>query len=239
MRLVVISDTHNVQKRISLPGGDVLVCCGDVCEAGRIKELEFFNKWLKQQHFDTVVFCAGNHDRCLDINYLKNVFSDDQAQNLINKGLEVLSDGIENFHYLFEGSVEIDGAKFYGAPHQPFFHNYSFNLQRGGDELKAIWDKIPEDTDILLTHCPPHGILDKTYGGESAGCELLRERIEVVKPSLHMCGHIHESRGLNYTTLESTWVINASMRNYKIKHIFSPIVVDFDTKTKEKEIVSY
>ncbi len=59
----------------------------------------------------------------------------------------------------------IEGLKFYGSPWQPTFHNWAFNLDRG-EEIKKVWDKIPNDTDVLITHGPPFGILDKTVEGE-------------------------------------------------------------------------
>ena len=50
---------------------------------------------------------------------------------------------------------------------------------------------IPEDTDIVITHGPPYGILDKIYNGQSVGCKILLNVIERVKPKVHIFGHIH------------------------------------------------
>jgi hypothetical protein len=63
--------------------------------------------------------------------------------------------------YLCDESTIIDGVKFYGSPVQPEFCNWAFNRRRGA-ELKKYWDKIPKDTDVLITHGPPAGILDET-----------------------------------------------------------------------------
>jgi hypothetical protein len=40
-----------------------------------------------------------------------------------------------------------------------------------------VWDKIPADTDVLITHGPPYGILDLTYDDEKVGCEELMKVI--------------------------------------------------------------
>ena len=67
------------------------------------------------------------------------------------------------------------GYKFYGSPWSPTFYNWGFNADRGPDILKW-WKKIPTETDILITHGPPHKILDKCMNGFPAGCkDLLNE----------------------------------------------------------------
>jgi hypothetical protein len=45
------------------------------------------------------------------------------------------------------------GYKFYGSPYTPAFCEWAFQL----NETDAIekWKKIPEDTEILITHGPP------------------------------------------------------------------------------------
>jgi hypothetical protein len=45
-----------------------------------------------------------------------------------------------------------DNIRIYGSPWQPEFYNWAFNLPRNGEALKAKWDAIPENTDILITH---------------------------------------------------------------------------------------
>src|SRR5690606_28258558 len=59
------------------------------------------------------------------------------------------------------------------------------------------WDKIPNNVDILVTHGPPFGVLDKTYyDNKNVGCEILMQKIQMVRPVLHVFGHIHECRGV-------------------------------------------
>jgi len=67
-------------------------------------------------------------------------------------------------------------------------------------DASDIWSKIPDDTDVLITHGPPYGVLDQcpdTYGAPShAGCPELCKAVEKI-PSikLHVFGHIHEGYG--------------------------------------------
>ena len=62
--------------------------------------------------------------------------------------------------YLQDERLEVMGLKVYGSPWQPRFSDSAFNLSRGA-ELRAVWDKIPSDTDILVTHSPPLGVMDQ------------------------------------------------------------------------------
>jgi hypothetical protein len=83
----------------------------------------------------------------------------------------------------------------YGSPWQPEFYDWAYNLPRG-TALKEKWDMIPTTTDVLITHGPPHGILDKAADGVLCGCrELLTTVKNRVKPRLHIFGHIHEGYG--------------------------------------------
>ena len=62
--------------------------------------------------------------------------------------------------------------------------------------LAAIYTRIPTDTEILLTHTPPHGICDLSSKGTKAGCCTLSSRLEQLQRCrLHVFGHIHESHG--------------------------------------------
>lgn len=90
--------------------------------------------------------------------------------------------------------MTIEGINIYGSPWQPWYHDWAFNLERG-EEIKKKWDLIPQGVDVLITHGPPHKILDKTIEGVDAGCEMLVEAIKRVKPKIHVFGHIHEARG--------------------------------------------
>lgn len=60
----------------------------------------------------------------------------------------------------------------------------------------AVYSKIPEDTEILLTHTPAHQILDETRKKVRAGCGVLARRLKELEGCrLHVFGHIHEARG--------------------------------------------
>ena len=123
-------------------------------------------------------------------------------------------------------------VKIYGSPWQPEFYNWAFNLPRMGWELEQKWNDIPMNTDILITHGPAWDKVDKVIGQNvPLGCELLAERIKVVKPKIHVCGHIHD--GYGQKTMGGIEFLNASVLNDRYEHSHKPIFVEYDTETKE------
>lgn len=177
MKFVAFSDSHGAHHKVSLPPGDVLLFSGDLCSSGRLEEVEKFGRFLAELPHRHKIVIAGNHDW--------------PFQREPEKAREALGDVI----YLEDEAVEIDGVHIYGSPWQPRFCNWAFNLPRG-EVLAEVWSRIPEKTDVLLTHGPPMGILDRTYDGRHVGCADLMERVSSL-PHLkaHVFGHIHEAYG--------------------------------------------
>jgi len=113
------------------------------------------------------------------------------------------------------------------SPWQPEFCAWAFNIKRDSKEIRSIWNKIPLDTDVLITHGPPYGILDLTISKEHAGCKALYECIKLIKPKLHVFGHIHEAYGKQQADRkQSTIFVNAATCNISYQPVQSPIVVE-------------
>ncbi len=53
-----------------------------------------------------------------------------------------------------------------------------------------------ESLDILMSHHPPKGVLDRTFIGIRIGLRELWPILEMARPGLHVFGHVHESRGV-------------------------------------------
>ena len=66
---------------------------------------------------------------------------------------------LTNCIYLEDSSVTLEGYSIYGSPWQPTYGQGggAFQIPRDGEEARAVADKIPADTDVLVTHGPPHG----------------------------------------------------------------------------------
>jgi len=221
-KITFISDTHGkheylTSKRMGniLGSGDILIHCGDVSNTGKSHEIKEFLDWFSNTNFTHKVFIAGNHDFGFQ---LVNTI----APEYIEKGV----------HYLFDSSVEIDGIKIYGSPWQPEFYDWAFNLPRG-KKLAEKWAKIPGNTDILITHGPAFRMLDHVPSGTMVGCEDLFNRIMDIKPKIHACGHIHWAYGQK--SFNDVDFINAAVLNERYEHENKPVVINYDTETKEFE----
>ena len=223
-RLTFISDTHTKHEKLNgfLPGGDILLCAGDISSRGYKTELENFFKWFDGiDNYDHKIFIAGNHDFGFQ----------DEPETI--KGLLT---GYKTIDYLQDEYLGIqDGdepeLKIWGSPWQPEFHNWAFNLPRG-EKIKEKWDLIPDDVDILITHGPAFGKLDYVpYDGLNVGCEELLKRIEEVKPKIHLSGHSHS--GWGYVFNGETHFFNAAILNDRYEFRNKPITIEWDSETNE------
>lgn len=211
-RLVCISDTHNHHREIKLPPGDVLVHAGDMTMSGSREETETFLKWMVAQPHKHKVLIAGNHDWLF-------VHEPEFAREIIPAGV----------HYLEDSGVTLDGVSFWGAPWQPWFYDWAFNLPRNGQELHEKWAMIPAGVDVLVTHGPPHGSLDvcRAVGTRelvSVGDEALAAALDRVRPRVHVFGHIHEGYGQRQHG--PTVLVNASTCKNTYRPTNPPLVVD-------------
>ena len=127
-----------------------------------------------------------------------------------------------------DSGIEVEGYKFYGSPWSPRFFDWAFNADIG-DDIQKWWDKIPTETDILITHGPPHKILDQCRDGYNAGCPILLKEIQTrIKPMYHIFGHIHEAYGMK--KVRETTFINASSVTLDYKPFHSPIVFELPVR---------
>ncbi|XP_005105670.1 metallophosphoesterase MPPED2 [Aplysia californica] len=237
IRFVCLSDTHSRVEKLEgfVPPGDVLLHTGDFTQIGLPKAVEEFDRFLGEQPHRAKIVIAGNHDLTFDMNLVENRRGHLQSQFGIQRSkfedileeLKVKSSRelLKNCYYLEDSGVSVCGVNIFGSPWQPEFGDWGFNLPRGGPCLEK-WDKIPDDTDILLTHGPPIGHGDWCFSGLRAGCVELLTTIQTrVKPKFHIFGHIHEAYGV--TSDDQTTFINASNCTLRYKPLQLPIVFDY------------
>ena len=221
MRIVLISDTHNRHREVTVPNGDILIHSGDFSGQGSPYEVEDFLDWFTDQPHTNKIFIAGNHDLSFE----------DKPSWLIY----MLENLPPNIFYLEDSEMTIDEIKFYGSPWQPEFNNWAFNLPRG-EQLADKWAKIPLDTNVLITHGPSYGNVDYTiFGHQNVGCHDLLYKVQEVKPQIHTCGHIHHSYGSKYN--EYTTFFNASICDERYQPTNKPWIIDLELNTKK--IVDY
>jgi hypothetical protein len=247
MKLVCISDTHNQHKDISyLPDGDMLLHTGDISGIGKGEEVKSFFEWaIKQAPRYTygIAFIAGNHDRCFDPKFGEYDPEDEYKEGPRRKP-KWLVDALHNLkfnnigvHYLEDSWIKIGDIKIWGSPITPWFHGdrWAFNEHRG-PKIAQVWDQMPLDTDIVMTHGPVSYKLDYVpRTQEYVGCEDLRKKIERVKPLLHVSGHIHEGYGVDYN-IDTTFV-NASICNEYYSPNNKPWEIEVDVRNRTTQIL--
>ncbi|KAJ4304547.1 hypothetical protein N0V90_000073 [Kalmusia sp. IMI 367209] len=201
-RIVCISDTHNQTPK--LPKGDVLIHAGDLTKQGSYSELKKTVDWLEKADFEAKIVIAGNHDLTLDAPLF--------AQLGASRKWPRPQDPEENRRLFTESSsityLENEAAtiylnapkgphtcfKVYGSPYTPNNRNWAFGYKP--DRATHMWDAIPSDADIVITHTPPQGHLDTAVGDHRTGCGVLLHALHRVRPMLSVFGHIHEARGV-------------------------------------------
>ena len=178
MKIAAFSDCHWLYKDIKdFPEADMLIFAGDWCGSGYyISETTDFLSWFKDLPYKHKVAVPGNHDRLCELNekMVKDLFQ--QAGS----------------HLLIDEQVIIEGISIYGSPWSPFFNNWAYMLPE--EQLKWKFKHIPENLDILITHCPPDGICDpNNYGSKYLYKEVLDK-----KPKIHIFGHNHGGYGYDF-----------------------------------------
>lgn len=216
MKIVAISDTHEQHKNVTLPKGDILIHCGDSTNQGSLLKYKDFITWMGKQDFTHKICIFGNHELGFSKQYKKT-----EAVNLCKSNNVILLDN---------SGIELNGLKFWGSPATPKFFNWEFNYNRG-KEIAEVWAKIPNDTNILITHGPPAGILDlvlNDFGdpNQHEGCSDLRNRIEELSElKVHLYGHLH-LQGSNIAKLNGKIFGNAAICDDKYKTVHKPLEIE-------------
>lgn len=166
---------------------------GDWCQTTLLPWIEEMTSVTKAPLYLT----WGNHDFAA-IRLL--IPSDLTAYAVVDRGFNIL------------------GSRFYFTPWVPNLGRWAYSFD--GDVPDRYREAIPDDTQILVTHGPPHGFGDATNNHtsnwEHVGSPSLLERCQAIRVPIVICGHIHEGRG----TYETPWQgaiynVAALDRNYK------------------------
>ena len=197
MRILHISDTHGKHNLLkNLPKADIIIHSGDTSFSGSDNEILDFLNWFCDLDYQHKIFVAGNHDDCL-----------------YGEQIEGLPD---NCYYLCNSGVEIEGVRFWGVP---LFMGDTLKENR----TEQIMAQIPENTNVLISHSPPYGILDfddNIY----YGCSDLLKTVERVNPHYHLFGHIHAAYGIK--KIGQTTFVNSAIMNGMYELVNKPILLE-------------
>ncbi|TVY51731.1 putative rhamnogalacturonate lyase C [Lachnellula cervina] len=204
-RFVCISDTHNATPggAFQLPKGDVLLHCGDMTNQGSFSELQKTLKWIEEADFEVKIVVAGNHDITLDTEFYNqygSYFHNQEPQDPA-KCIQLIQQSPSIIWLKHEAAIINLSSpagpqttfKVFGSPYSPAKDRWAFGYCT--EEADSLWDRIPLDSDIVITHTPPKYHCDERKDGRAAGCDGLRNALWRVRPRLSVCGHVHEGRG--------------------------------------------
>ena len=163
--LFVSSDTHGMHRKLSIPKDtDILICAGDVISDFQEDGLSDFFDWYSSCPAQLRLFVPGNHEIAFDL-------CPEEARRLIPANITLLEDC----------NIEYDGITFYAISSRIIQQ-----MQWLGGECG-----LPYETDFLITHIPPKGVLD-----EGMGSKILQRTILKLQPKHHLFGHVHSKGGL-------------------------------------------
>jgi predicted phosphodiesterase len=222
MKIVAASDLHG--NLPDIPECELLLLVGDLTPVenhGIHFQAEWldtkFRSWLRYVPARQIIGIAGNHD-----------FVFEQAPDLVPADLP--------WTYLQDSGTQWEGWNIWGTPWQPVFFDWAFNGTPA--QLRRQWALIPDNTDILVVHGPPHGYGDQARklsgnGWHQCGCPHLLERIQEIQPRLVVFGHIHEGRG--QWQLDRTVLANVSLVDEAYRYVHKPWVMELDRHSDNSE----
>jgi Calcineurin-like phosphoesterase len=225
VRFWLVSDTHNRHDELHVPSGiDVVIHCGDESDCGNewLNETEAraFFEWYSALDIAHKLFVPGNHSMAIE------------------KGL-VKPEQYPKVRFLIHEQVVLNGLIAFGTPYTPKFFHWAY--MRAREDLDVVWQTIPDDVDILISHGPPKGILDVTRDIDTrnpihvGSKSLTRHVTERIKPLLHAFGHIHDEKGIrNFGIVQDsvTTFVNCSCCNVGSKLVNHGVVVEIDPEGK-------
>lgn len=221
MEIISISDNHGYLP--DLPKCDIVCMCGDIVPLNIQRNeqktykwfCEVFVVWVNKLDCSNVIIISGNHDFFLSKSYYLFKNSKIDSGKLI---------------YLEDDGVVLDGVSFYGTPWCPVLVNWAYYASE--EDLYKKYSKIPDNVDVLLTHCPPKignagVVLQKGWNeGRDFGSWELTKVLENKDIKYLFCGHIH-SGDHEKTVYNNINIYNVSLKDedYNVKYNYKKITI--------------
>ena len=244
MKVCAISDLHG--NLPDLPPCDVVCICGDIVPLWVQKSFEKsiswlagpFQNWALNLQCEKVIMIWGNHDFIGErlYKYGANINNDPQWYSGMSGKAQAeflfMNDEDGKIRILCDEKYEYNNKVFYGTSWCPSLKSWAFYAD--SDTLKEKFSKIPYETHVLLTHCPPkygqQGIVLQQQNwnfGRDFGCEELQEAINKTfmlnSSTTHiLSGHIH-SGCHNWERLGGYSYRNVSLLNEDYEIAYKPL----------------
>jgi hypothetical protein len=202
VRIVAVSDLHGFLPEI--PACDLLIVAGDVCPDRFGPFMAVHDPYQQQAWFDRKVrpwlaeapathklLTWGNHDWCGQL----CSFRLDSPRNARTTDLQILVDDGTTVPVAGEAGSDVS---VWATPWSNQFMRWAFMKQPR--DLEPVYSAIPDGVDILVSHQPPHGHVDRAFDLDTGRVEHVGSRelllaIERVRPRVVICGHVHAAFG--------------------------------------------
>ena len=209
IHICLLSDTHEQHNEVDVPFAEIFIHCGDFSMFSRsMAAIKDFNRWLGTLPHRHRIVVPGNHEFFLE--------NDPSKRSILSNATVLINEGIE-----------IEGLRIWGSP---------VTGRDGGafgigspEERRKLYAQIPKNTDVLITHGAPYGVLDSApSSGFHSGCRELFDAVMRVKPKLHVFGDVHGSYGIFQT--DHTIYVNAALLGTEGGIDKAPIVLRMERK---------
>ena len=192
MKILALSDIHGAFDRVEQilereVDSSAVILGGDLTTNGTVKHAR--DAVERFQRFGKPLFVvSGNMD-----------------QPETDAVLEQLGVGV-NGRGLMLDQIGIFGVS--ASPFTPLHTPYEISEEEIALRAHAGWKDIQSArTTIFVPHAPPaHTKVDVLANGDHVGSAAVRKFIEQHQPTLVVCGHIHEARGID--TLGNSTLVN-------------------------------
>lgn len=235
MEIVAISDIHGfLEKPENMPLGDVLCICGDIVpleyQTDTAQSIAWFClefvPWTDALPYKHILFCGGNHDFFLEFLHNKGEqIGWRSPAGVLRKLLPGNNKAKHKLIYLCDNSVEIEGKRFYGTPWISDLSQWAF--YKNSEKLKAAYENIPKNCDVIMTHMPPKietlgTVKQLAYNQfKDYGSQELAEVLETRNFKYAICGHVHSGQH-NVIDKNNRKFVNVSIKDEGYRVFYKP-----------------
>lgn len=229
MKICCLSDLHGTLLPVEDFKPCEMVCiCGDVVplnvQASSKKTRKWlineFKPWCESLPCDKVIFIAGNHDIYLNnLDFMYTQFPKDKKVTYLFH---------ENYVHASRSGKEYS---IFGTPYCQLFGNWAF--METDNILEKLYQDIPENLDILITHDAPYGVSDiilqedyPWYDGKThIGNKPLSQEILRKAPKIVLHGHLHSTSRI-FEELGYSKVVNCSIKDEHYNPVYDPLIFE-------------
>ena len=186
MRFVCLSDIHGknygIEKVLKdARNPDLILIAGDITQRGNYKNAASIVSLFLDENY-RVLAVPGNMDTPGVIEFLN-----DRGINIHGKSLIIDTE-----------SIQIGFMGLGGSSETPFGTPFELSESEMERILKSAYINIKDaDKKVLISHSPPkNSLLDKGFAGIHGGSQAVRNFLEENPMDLCVCGHMHESGGV-------------------------------------------